>query len=481
MITIVLLVFLSLGVLWLGLQWLRYSKRFNETLNILIETQHREQSLQTEMKLLQDKIHHTEIDTVTNLPNWQIFEDRLRQALKEAERYQLVLALLVIDLDEFKLVNDIADYKAGDGVLQEVGRRLQRSVRQVDSVSRFGKDTFVVMITRLAKPETAAIVAQRILQTLVQPFEVKNELLRITASIGIATYPQDGMDGAALMLAGQHALHVAKDKGIHRYEFFQPEMYSLSRRILLLSSSLNSEGMVQELTLRYQPIVNTSTEEVVGMDTLLSWEHTDLGKIEMAELLQLAEKQQKLALIVEWLLTASCQEFMRWRTLGFRSSLLAVSIPISLLQHSPFVCRISQIMKTAGFDPGWLLLQINANRNQMSYDVLEKSFNMLRYLGVKFAYDDFGSGGLSLWQLKQFPVNYFKLDKVLVNDIVSNPQTAVLVQSTLELAKSLGAELIVQGVETPEQLALLKQAGCILMEGKAIGSPLSEGEFTFMK
>jgi EAL domain-containing protein (putative c-di-GMP-specific phosphodiesterase class I) len=219
-------------------------------------------------------------------------------------------------------------------------------------------------------------------------------------------------------------------------------------------------------------------EEIICMDTLLSWEHAEIGKIEMSELLELAEKQQKLPMVIEWLLTTACRQFVRWRELGFRPSLLGVSLPISLLQSSPFICHLSQSMRDANFDPAWLLLQIKLRDKAMSFDVLGKSFNMLRYLGVKFAIDDFGSGGLSLWQLKQLPVNYFKLDKALVSDVDTNPQTAILIQSTLELAQNFGVQLIAQGVETQVQLKLLQESGCTLMEGKALGVPLSESEIS---
>lgn len=476
MILLGIICFASLCLIWV--QWFRYNQKLHETLKLLEKSQEHERQLQDDVKALKTKIKHTMEDKVTQLPNWHLFEDRLHQSIKESERYQLALGVLIVDLDGFKLVNDLTDYKTGDVVLQEVGRRLKRSIRQVDSVSRFSKDTFVVMVTRLAKPETAALVAQRILQALVQPFEVKEESLRLTASIGISTYPQDGQDSASLMQAADHALKAAKSKGQHRYEFFQPEMYNLSRRILLLSSSLNSAEVMNDFTIRYQPIVNASTEEIICMDALLSWDHTELGKIETGELLQLAEKQQKLSMVADWLVNSACKEFVRWNKLGFRPSLLGITLPMSLLQSSSFVCRLSQMMKDTGFDPTCLLLQIKSSEKASSYEVLEKSFNMLHYLGVKIAMDDFGSGGLSLAQLKQFPVNYFKLDKALLSDVGSNPQTAILIQSTLELAQSMGAQLIVQGVETQEQLRLLKEAGCELIEGQAVGVPLSEDEVT---
>jgi diguanylate cyclase (GGDEF)-like protein len=458
--------------------WSRYNAKLHVALAELTKTHENEQKLREDIKELQLRVQHTVEDPVTQLPSWRLFEDRLQQTVKESARYQLVMGLLIVDLDEFKLVNSISDYKTGDAVLQEVANRLKRCIRQVDSVSRFNKDTFVVMIARLNKPETAAIVAQRILQSLVQPFEIKNESLRMTASIGIATFPQDGQDSAALMNAADHALQTAKSKGMHRYEFFQADMYNRSRRLLLLSSGLNSEDVVNYFTIRYQPIVNTLNEEIVCMDTLLSWEHAELGVIEANELFELAEKQQKLPAVAEWLVTSACQQFVRWRSLGFRPAMLGVSLPISVLQNSPFVCRLSQMMHEAGFDPSWMLLQVKSDAKNMSLDVLEKSFNMLRYLNVKLAIDEFGTGSLSLWQLKQFPVNYIKLDRALINDMTTNPQTAVIVQSTIDLTQTLGAQLIVQGVETPEQLALLKQAGCVLMEGKALGAPLTDNEVT---
>lgn len=463
-----------LCLVWL--QWSIYNKKLRNSLTSLAKTQEHERQLQEDIKVLEAKVKEGAEDVITQLPSWQLFEDRLHQSIKESERYQLVLGLLVIDLDEFKLVNSIADYKAGDAVLCEVATRLKRCIRQVDSISRFDKDTFVVMVSRLNKPETAAIVAQRILQALVQPYDIKNESLHITASVGIATYPQDGQDVASLMSAAGHAMKVAKSKGMHRYEFFQADMYNRSRRILLLSSSMNSEGVMNNFTLRYQPVVNVNNEEILCMDTLLSWDHPELGKIDADELFSVAERQQKLSAVVEWMMTKACQQFVSWLALGFRPQLLGISLPLRLLQNSPFVCHLSQIMKETNFDPSWLLIQLKPDTRHISLDVLEKSFNMLRYMNVKLAIDEFGSGSLSLWQLKQFPVNYFKLDKALINDVGVNSQTAILIQSTLELAHNLGAQLIVQGVENSDQLRLLKETGCLLMEGRAIGTPLSEND-----
>lgn len=475
--SIILLIIFGALTLWLTTtQRLRHYKKLQAALTALTKSTEHERRLQDIIKTLETKVQHGREDPVTQLPSWQLFEDRMLQSIKESERYQLVLGLLIVDLDEFKLVNSIADYKAGDLVLREVAKRLKRCIRQVDSVSRFNKDTFVVMITRLSRAETAAVVAQRILQSLTQPVDIKNQTLRMTASIGIATFPQDGQDGASLMLAADHALKAAKSKGIHRYEFFQADMCNRSRRILLLSSSLNSESVFNDFALQYQPIINTTNEEIICMDTLFSWEHAELGRIQADELLDLAEKQQKLPEVAEWLLTAACQQFVRWRSLGFRPPLLGVSLPLNLLSSSPFVCRLSQIMKESNFDPAWLLLQVKSNTKPLSFDVLEKSFNMLRYMGVKLAIDDFGTGSLSLSQLKEFPANYYKLDNTLLRDVGANPQTAILIQSTLELAQNLGAQLIVQGVENQDQLKLLKKSGCTLMEGKALGAPLSENE-----
>jgi diguanylate cyclase len=457
-------------------------KRFENKLTIveseLKESKEAELRVRDEINILQNKLRHTLQDPITNLLGWQLFEDRLNQNIKESQRYQLTLGIMYVDIDDFKMINDALSYETGNGLLKEVAERLQSCVRKVDSVSRFAKDTFVILLTQLAKPETAAMVAQRILQSLAQPFQINGNELFITAGIGISIYPTDGPDAATLLRNADHALHLAKEKGKHGYQFSQEKMHIKSQRELAITVSLNRGSFFQEFVLYYNPIVNVKDETIFCMDALLHWQHPDLGLIGPQELLNFAEKQRNLNSISEWLLKNACKQFLHWRSLGFNPQYLGIPLSLKQLENSHFIYRISQLLQDLEFKPEWMLFEIKETFAQLSFEVLEKAFNMLTYLGVNIAIDDFGSGPFSLYQLKNFAVNYLKLDASFVKDITTDPQTVALVKSVIFLSKKLSMQLIIQGIETEEQKTILKELDCILMQGKLLGEPLSEREVT---
>lgn len=437
-----------------------------------------EQNLREENSTLQNKLRHTFEDTVTNLLGWQLFEDRLHHSIHESERYQLTLGILFVDIDDFRVINDALNYESGDAVLQEVASRLKTCIRQVDSIARFTKDTFVILLPQLAKPETAAIVAQRILQSLVEPIKVKDQDLYVTACIGIAVYPADGQDAATILRSADHALHLAKEKGKQNYQFYQEKMHVKSLRELSVYNNLNRESVLEEFVLYYQPIVNVISESIICMDVLAHWQHPSLGLIESQELFVYAAKQHKLNVLSEWLLQNACRQFKRWHSLGFTPEFLGIPLAISQLENSHFIYRISQILQELDMKPASILLEIKETDSAINFSALEKTFNMLKFVGVKIAINDFGTGSFSIASLKNFEINYLKLDKSLITDINTNTQAVALVKSLVYLSKTMSMQIIVQGVESDKQMTVLKNLECILMQGHLLGRPLSEQEVT---
>ena len=381
-----------------------------------------------------------------------------------------------MDIDDFKVINDALSYEIGDALLSDVAGRLQTCIRQVDSISRFTKDTFVILLTQLAKPETAAVVAQRILQSLAQPFQINEHELYITACIGIAIYPVDGPDATTLLRSADQALHLAKEKGNHTYQFYQEKLHAKSQRELMLSTSLNRETIFQEFVLYFQPIFNVESNSIICMDALLHWQHPELGLIAPQELFNYMEKQRKLNSISEWLLQMACKQFLHWRSLEFRPDFICLPLTIKQLENSHFIYRISQILQELNFEPTWLLLEIQESATPFDANGLEKSLNMLSYLGIKIAIDQFGSGVFSLNHLKQFSVNYLKLAPFLIENIETDQQAIAIIKSILFLAKNLSMHVIAQGVESDQQMQKLKELGCTLMQGLRLGAPLSESE-----
>lgn len=440
----------------------------------LLKLRESEQTLRFELNTLKNKLRHAIEDPVTGLPGWQLFEDRINQSIVESARYQLTMGILYIDIDDFKVINDALGNEVGNAVLHEISVRLQSCIRQVDSISRLAKDTFVVLLTQLGKPETAAIVAQRMLQALVQPFNIKEHTLYVTACIGISIYPSDGQDAATLFRSADHALHLAKEKGNQVYQFYQEKIFLNSQRELALSTGLKRDSIANEFVIFYQPIKNMLNESVFCMEALLHWQNPELGLIAPGELSAYAEKQGKLNTISEWLLKHACKQFIYWRTLGFHPELLGVPVSIRQLENSHFVYRISQVLQELDFKPEWLLLEIKENPSQLSFDVLEKAFNMIQYLNIKITIDDFGAGPFSLRDLKQYPITYLKLDKKLLDDIEQNEESVSLAKSLIELARSLHTQLVIKGIETNQQVFIWKGLGCNLMQGELIGASISE-------
>jgi diguanylate cyclase (GGDEF)-like protein len=286
---IVLLIALSLacgfvvGMVFLRATSKKSHKIFSTDIKSITEelktTQQSEQILREEVQLLQNKLKQAFADPVTHLSGWQLFEDRLNRSIRESEHSHLPLAVLFVDIDDFKVINDGLSYEVGDALLREVAIRLQNCIRQVDTVCRFAKDTYVILLTQLIKPETSAVVAQRILQSLLDPFELKGHTLNITVCIGIAIFPADGKTSTALLRSADQALHLAKEKGHHIYQFYQEKLHAQSQRDLVLYNSLSRDAIFNEFVLYFSPIMNVETNVILCMEVLLHWRHSDLGLI----------------------------------------------------------------------------------------------------------------------------------------------------------------------------------------------------------
>lgn len=461
---------------YLVFRMLQLNHKLHTTTQELESLRISEQQLREQAQEKENKLQHVMEDPVTGLPIWSVFEEKLAHAVKESERYQYSFGVLFIDIDDFKMINDGLSYQAGDELLKEVGVRLKSCIRQVDSISRFTKDTFVVLLGQLAKPETAALVAQRMLQVLAESFQISGNELYVTAGIGITLCPADANDAASLLRNADHALHLAKEKGKHVHQFYQERMYEKSQRELALNTSLNQEFIYQEFIIYYQPITDKHSNAVVCMDALLHWQHPELGLIKSHELADLFEKQRKSNVMTEWLIENACRQFMQWKESGLNVELVGIPVCIKQLEHSHFIYRISQILQDLKFNPANLLLELTDGTPQISFDILEKAFNMLKYLGVKIAIEDFGTNAFSLRYLKTLSVDYVKINHALIDDVASNQQTRALIKSVLFLGQSMNMQVIVQGVESEAQVNTLKEIGCALMQGQFIGAPLTESE-----
>lgn len=434
--------------------------------------------LKEEIEILQQKTQQESRDPLTNLIGWKIFEDRVAQSIKECDRYKFILGMLYVDIDEFNLINHALGNATGNDLLNAVGERLQSCLRQVDSLSRQSKDTFVVLLGQLAKQETAVIIIQRIMQAMSMPFAIGQHELTITVCIGAAFYPHDGANALGLMQNAEYTMLQAKSLGKNNYQFYQQKLYTDSQRELTLYNSISSDLFLDDLELLYQPVMDMQNKTMLCAETQVVWKHKMLGSISENELYVYADKHHKLNKITERVLRESCRKFINWRTLGLKPQMLSLAISLKQLENAQFVYNISQILLEMKMQPEWLMLEIHESAEQLSLDILEKSFNMLQYMGVRIALDNFGSTSFPLRYLKAFTVGYLKLDAALVADVVLNEKSRAVIKGVAAFARELSLQVIATGVESDSQAAVLRELGVNLMQGQLMSRPLSEAEMT---
>jgi diguanylate cyclase (GGDEF)-like protein len=418
------------------------------------------------------------VDPITQLPSFKVFEDRLQQTLHQSVRHKLIFAVLYLDIDDFKVINNVLGYEAGDILLKETVNRLAPCIRKVDSMTHITNDSFAFILPQLSKAETAAYVAQRLLDAIAQPFTILENELFITASIGITIYPIDGVELPQLLKNADIALHQAKSRGRNIFQFYHEDMYALSHRELLLNSCLRSDSIYQEFLLYYQPIVNVNTKEIIAMEALLRWQHPELGLVPPQDFLRLAENNNRINPIGDWVLRNACQQFMDWNAQGFHLRHVAVNVSLKQLENSNFTYRISQILQELKMEASNLMLEVSESVLLPKLNLVEKTLHMLKHLGVQIGIDDFGTGYLSLQHLRRFPVNCLKIDNVLVKEMVIDSESEAITRTIVSLASSLRLETVAEGVETEKQKQMLKDFGCVLMQGYLFCRPLLPKEFT---
>lgn len=476
-IAIIVFAILLLGVIAFVLQkrhFLRQISVFDRRLGSELEKQQQQQSKLIE---LENQISNNVLtDPLTNLCSRKIFEDRLAVTLKQSERYQLTCGVMFLDLDGFKVINEALGYDVGDSLLKAVAGRLVECIRQVDTVSRFGSDEFVFIFPQLAKAETAAYIAQRILDSIAQPFQLDNNDLYLTASIGIAIYPADGADSKMLLKNASSALHQAK---LHKnnYQFYRDEMQTLSGRELILNSHLRNENVYQDFSLYYQPQVDITTRSIVSMEAFLRWKHPDFGVIHLEEFISIAENSGKMMAITEWVVRTVATHLTQWHKSGFLVPSISIPISIKQLENPHFIHKISLVMQEVSLSPESVVFEISESTLSVKIEQVEKMLHMLKHLGVRIAINHFGAGHLSLHHLRRLPVDFFKLDKSLIQDMTINKESAAIVKMVIALAKSLSIDIIAEGVESIKQEQLLAQMECRIVQGDIFGAPALPQEF----
>lgn len=429
---------------------------------------------------LKEKLHYNILyDALTGLPGRPMFDDRLEQTINQSKRYKLPFAVMCLDLDGFRLINEALGHDVGDELLQEVAKRLQNSIRKVDTISRFGGDEFVVILSQLSKAESVVYVAQRFLNAISQPFKIRDHELYITGSIGVSTFPLDGDDGNTLLKHADNALHQAKVKSRNTFQFYREEMHILSQRELVLNSTLQSQNIFKDFIIYYQPSLNVETKKIICMQALLFWQHPDLGFISQDDFIKTAENGGRTGVIFEWVLRNACYQLKKWLSID---NLSIMSVGVTIIPHQlenlNFVNKISQILQEVQLPPNHLVIEISEKFLLSKTDLVEKALNMLKHLGVQIAIKDYGVGHLSLQQLKHLPLDYVKIASELVRDISLNKDSEMIVKMIIALSKSLQVVVAAEGVSTQKQMTLLNDWGCSIMQGELFSLPMKAIEFT---
>lgn len=411
-------------------------------------------------------------DPLTGLPNRAIFQQRLGQALAQAARYEHKVALLFIDLDRFKIVNDTMGHEAGDRLLRQVAERFRDCLREGDTVGRHGGDEFVVLIEQYESAIQVAGVAQKIIDQSAIPFELDGQEFHISASIGIATYPSDAQDGPTLLKHADIAMYRAKEAGKNQYQFYSPHMNRLSLERLEMETALRHALERGELSLCYQPKYDMSGRRVLSMEALLRWHRPQVGVVMPAEFISVAEETGLAVPIGEWVLRTACAQARSWQDHIEQPVRVAVNVSPRHFAHGNLVGCVDDVLRATRLQPDLLELEITETMALQNVERSVRVLRMLKELGVRIAIDDFGTGYSSLGYLKRFPLDAVKVDRSLVSEIPHGTDGMAVARAVIAMAHSLSMSVVAEGVETDDQAQFLRGQGCDEMQGNWLSRPL---------
>jgi diguanylate cyclase (GGDEF)-like protein/PAS domain S-box-containing protein len=431
-------------------------------------------------------------DSLTELPNRQFFKEQLGHSLAHAQRLGQKVAVLVLDLDRFKRINETLGHNVGDQLLSAVGARLTQSLRSADyvtrsdasplagNIARLGGDEFTIQVTGVAQASDVAKVARRILSALSHPFGLGGQEIVITASAGIAVYPDDGDDVDTLLKNADSAMYHAKDQGKDNYQFFSPTMNVSSLTKLTLETQLRKAIEREELVLYYQPKVDAVTWRIAGVEALIRWQHPELGLIPPVEFIPLAEETGLIVPVGDWVLAEAARQAAAWRAAGLPPISIAVNMASPSFAQPDFVSKVATALTQAKLEPGAIEIELTESVLMQDLEAARETLHALKSHGVSLSIDDFGTGYSSLAYLKRFPIDTLKIDRSFVRDVIRNAEDASITGAIIALGKSLGLAVVAEGVETEAQASFLRERGCTLMQGYFFSRPVRAEDITAM-
>ncbi|MDJ0836003.1 MAG: EAL domain-containing protein [Acidobacteriota bacterium] len=427
----------------------------------------------TERKRAEEELRHlANYDVLTGLPNRTLFQDRLNQALRHAQRHDTKLALLFIDLDHFKKINDSFGHAVGDLLLKGVSRRLVDTLRNEDTVARLGGDEFIVLLEDTNDPGAAAQVAQKLLSSVEQSFTLEGQEVRVNMSIGISLYPDDGHNMETLLKNADTAMYHSKNEGRNNFQFYTEELNVRAYELLKLENALRKAVELDQLLLLYQPQFSVPDGRLVGVEALVRWDHPDKGMVSPGTFIPLAEETGVINALGAWVLDEACRQATEWNAAGIDRFTISVNLSAEQLKQRDLVETVARIMSDHQIGENQLELEITEgvmiDNRERTIETLER----FREMGIRLAMDDFGTGYSSLSYLRTFPIDKLKIDRTFVKDVINNSQSAAIARTIINLAENLSLEVMAEGVETIDQLSFLNNSGCHIIQGFLLGKPL---------
>ena len=421
--------------------------------------------------------HSAEHDFLTGLPNRLLLNDRVSQAIALGQRHSYQVAVLFLDLDGFKHINDSLGHAIGDKLLQSISERLVECIRAVDTVSRQGGDEFVMLLPAVENAQDAALAARRMLEAISEAHSIDNHELHVTASIGISVYPEDGLDVETLIQNADTAMYQAKENGRQSYQFFEAAMNVRAVERQSIEESLRRALERNEFALHYQPKINLRTRAITGAEALIRWTHPTRGAVSPAQFIPVAEDCGLILPIGEWVLREACTQAQAWVDAGLPEISMAVNVSAIQFQQEGFLQGVFDTLEETGFDPTCLEVEVTESALMKRAEITAVVLQMLRGGGVKVAIDDFGTGYSSLSYLRKFPLDALKIDQSFVRQITTTPDETTIVSAIISMAQSLKLRIVAEGVETAEELAFLEAHECEEAQGYYFSRPVPAAQF----
>jgi diguanylate cyclase (GGDEF)-like protein/PAS domain S-box-containing protein len=432
----------------------------------------------TDQKVAEEHIHHmARHDSLTGLPNRLLFSSLLHAALKTAERYKRTFAVMFIDLDRFKFINDTLGHEAGDALLKEITARFKQALRSSDVIARLGGDEFVVLVQEVPDREHAAIVARKLLSAAIKPIELMGQECRVTASVGISLFPGDGQDEQTLMKNADSAMYHAKEEGKNNFQFYSSEISSQTLERLTLEANLRRALEREEFTLAYQAKVDLKNGRITGVEALLRWQNAELGSVSPAKFIPVAEETGLIVPIGRWVMRTACLQNVAWQQAGLPPINMAVNLSVRQFADEQLLSDVATILQETGMNPALLELELTEGMIVHNVDHAIKLLTAIKQLGVRLAIDDFGTGYSSLGQLKNFPIDTLKVDRSFIRDLATDSEDKAITSAIIAMGKTLSLTVVAEGVETAEQQDFLRDQACDEMQGYYFSKPVGPDDF----